>query len=265
MTVALGLVCSDGVLVASDSMASNGTVAMTSRKVRAFDRIPRVWTASGSVFVIEEVGAELSKIDNSGNGAQPLSIFSAPDLDAIRRKLGKPINDAMRAAYARALHVEPGEPGGMTKVPFASSFLVLGYAEGVPWFLEFDFDGQINWHTDRGFYATGSGGPFATVASGLMAHYMDSRPTLEVGKLIAFRTIETTISVSSQGVGLPVQMAVCDADGCRLLDQDELDEIGTGVTRWKQLERESLFVTPEAATEDAVGDLPSMPADGDAA
>ena len=45
MTVALGLVCSDGVLVASDSMASNGRVASAAIKVHRLDKRPIVWTA----------------------------------------------------------------------------------------------------------------------------------------------------------------------------------------------------------------------------
>ena len=63
MTVAIGLVCNDGVLVASDSMASEAQTAHDVTKVFKLDCCPVVWTAAGSVYVIEEVKTALAGID----------------------------------------------------------------------------------------------------------------------------------------------------------------------------------------------------------
>lgn len=264
MTVALGLVCSDGVLVASDSMGSDGPIALTAQKVHLFNNTPAIWTMSGSVFVAEEVVADFDQIDKSGAAGKPMGIFTTPDLSAIRSKLHGLVNKRMKTAYGQALGVAPPVPGGQLQLPFATSFLVLGYANSTPWFLEFAYDGSVNWHTDgAGFYATGSGGPFATVASALMKHHLVvERPTLEQGKLIAYRTIDTTIEVSSSSVGPPVQIAICDSSGPALLDQPEIERIATGVERWKALERESLRGLEAGGGAGAEGDLPTMTATG---
>jgi hypothetical protein len=119
-------------------------------------------------------------------------------------------------------------------------------------------DGQINWHTEHRFYAVGSGGEFASVAHGLMSHYISDDLTLEHGKLLAYRTIDTTINVSSSGVGPPVQIAICDNNGPRILDDDEIKAVSTAVDRWKELEVETLRATLESLAGSAARDLPTL-------
>jgi len=258
MTVALGLVCSDGVLVASDSMGSNQSVAEHSVKVRRCSSTPMVWTASGSVYVIEEVEAALAALDASGSQGEPLRIFTEPNEPAIRTKLKAILHKTMKTAYDSALHVAPPAPGGMMQIPFASDFLLLGYSNDQPWFLEFAQDGQVNSHTVGAFYAVGSGGHFATVARALMRHYIDTDLTLELGRMLAYRAIETTIDVSSGFVGMPVQIAECSSDGPRVLTTDEIEAIGVEVQRWKTVERESLRIGQPDVDAAPAGDLPAM-------
>lgn len=255
MTVALGLVCKDGVLVASDSMGSDGHTASISTKVRAFGRSPVIWTASGSQYVIEEVTAAFEQLDLSGSADAPLQAFTTPTLPALRAKLNNSAIPTMRKAYENALSTTPIPPGAIHN-NFVSNFLVLGFSNETPWFLEINHDGQLNWHTERGFYATGSGGPFATVARGLMGHYLGDELTLEQGKMVAYRAISTTIEVSSSGVGPPVQLAICDKDGQRTLRADEIDSIEVSVERWKELERQSLLDVGSALP--ALGDIPTL-------
>lgn len=262
MTVAIGLVCKDGVLVASDSMGSDESTARRSQKVHTFGRSPIVWTASGSVYVMEEVTLALEKLDQSGSPAAPMAAFTQPDLNGLRHQLRVAINKSMLAAYGTALASQPLAPGQIHP-NFVTNFVVLGYVNETPWFLEFAADGELNWHTEAKFYAIGSGGPFATVALGLMSHYMKDDLSLEDGKLLAYRTIDTTIEVSNRGVGPPVQIAICDKDGARILAEDEIKALATGVDRWKAIESESLNSLKGgeslAATVD-VDELPSMEA-----
>lgn len=134
--------------------------------------------------------------------------------------------------------------------PWASDFLVLGFANNQPYFLEIASDGQLNWHTDSRFYAVGSGGEFAMVAEGLMAHYVEGGDlTLEMGIQVAARTIETTCRVSSAHVGLPVQLAVADSSGARVLAPTEVDEVIQKVEGWLELERNTLRTTVEPAED----------------
>ncbi len=257
MTVALGLVCSDGVLVAADSMGSDGPIASVSQKVRTFGKIPGVWTASGSVYVMEEVTLALTELEGDPT-KPPLSLYTTPLPDAIRTKLKSVVNPTMRKAYESALNVQPGDKGGALAIAFPTDFLFLGYANGTPWFLEHSHDGQVNDHSKRGFKSVGSGGPFAAVAQALMSHYLISEPTLAQGLMVAYRAIETTIEVSAAHVGPPIQIAVCGDSGARILTDDELDALKVQVARWKELERESLTLDAAEAAEEAVGDLPSV-------
>lgn len=249
MTVAIGLVCSDGVLVAADSMASEQMIAQRGVKVHTLEKAPVVWTMAGSVYVSEEVEQALLTLDNEGSPTGLLSYLTQPNLMTVRSQLQPMINKKMRECYQTALH----NPENMR-----ATFLVLGYANETPWFLEFADDGQVNWHTADRFYAVGSGGAFAQVARGLMSHYFATGLTLEQGKRLAYRTIEATCEVSSGFVGLPVQMAVCDESGPRTLSSDELNELGLAVAGWKELEAETLRMGPKEAAEVAKHDLPAI-------
>lgn len=258
MTVAIGLVCNDGVLVASDSMASNPPTASTVTKVFKLNHCPIVWTASGSVYVIEEIQNALDGIDapNQNTGGPP-PVFAQPNESGLRARLKGVMHPAMRKSYESALASTPF-PAGAIAPNFRTDFLIAGYANSTAWLLEFAGDGQINWHTPAGFYALGSGGPFATVAHGFMAHYLTQRLSLEQGIKVAYRAIETTCEVSQGGVRPPVQMAIVDASGPRVFSKEEVDEVGVLVERWKALEADTLRMTAEDAQAGAQGDLPSL-------
>ena len=76
--------------------------------------------------------------------------------------------------------------------------------------------------------------------------------------MVAYRTIETVCNVATGGVGLPVQIAIADSDGARILTGDEIEQIGTGVDRWKRLELETLRMGDAEAGAGAQRDLPIM-------
>lgn len=245
MTVAIGLVCSDGVVVAADSMSSNEfQIAHQSQKVRAVSELQLVWTASGSVYVIEEVERAFQDLAAvAETTAVVKETFRTPKLDSIRQNVSQYAHKSMKKAYDTAmpgvspLQLRTGGP----RHPWHSAFLVLGYADNTPYFLELSGDGQLNWHTVGKFAAVGSGGPFAEVANGLMAHYVEGRDLpVKLGLWVAYRTIETTCRVSSSSVGLPVQLAIADAEGARVLSSDEVDEVEAGVQGWLTIESSSL-------------------------
>ena len=249
MTVAIGMVCSDGVLVASDSQATSGQIASPGKKVKIIDGASAVWTAAGSVYVIEEVEIALSKKVEThlkNNGANKWKRgFLDPDESLVREDTGKVIMDTIRGCYGSIM---PGmEPPEGHPHPFFSSFLLLGVAKnGDSFFLEFSGDGQVNSHTQRGFYALGSGGAFASVAMALMKHYiMGPAVPLDIGQKLAYRTIETTCEISAGHVSGPVQMAIADSNGVRIADDAELGDIGDSVRAWKELEKNTLHRSGE--------------------
>jgi 20S proteasome alpha/beta subunit len=251
LTVAIGLVCSDGVIVASDSMASDGRIARDQQKVNALSRLPVVWTASGSVYVIEEVTEELVRMEDAvvRNPVQR-GHFATPDCAKVRDLLGHHVRDKMRTCYQAAMPTV-GKADSVTGlyVAFPTDFLLLGFGTSGAFFLEIARDGQLNWHTVPRFYAVGSAGDFAKVANGLMKHYLEGEPlSVELGLQLAYRTIETTCSVSSSGVGLPVQLAVADANGARVLTTEQIEPVKAAVAGWKKLEAETLRKRPDEPT-----------------
>ena len=252
-------------VIAADSMGSSQNVAHNVTKVFTLTNAPVVWTASGPVYVIEEVGRALeTQVDEVCKNPCPMQrALTDPDLNDLRDRVGKVMREAMKRCYETAL--PHGLNTGTAIGPghaFATDFLVLGYANNTPYFFELAHDGQMNWHTDARFAAVGSGGEFATVANALMAHYLEGPALpLALGKQVAYRTIETTVEVSSSGVGLPVQLAVADAGGARVLSDDEVEEVRTAVDGWKLLERDTLKAAPDAqggAQPDTPDALPTL-------
>lgn len=258
MTVAIGMVCSDGVLVASDSQATSGQIASPGKKVKTISGASAVWTAAGSVYVIEEVELDLSQkvepqLKNEGPNKWKRGLLE-PSESLVREDTGKVIKDAIRRCYESIM---PGmvPPGGYPH-PFATSFLLLGAGDGGSFFLEFSGDGQVNSHTHRGFYAVGTGGEFASVAMALMRHYiMGPAVSLDIGQKLAYRTIETTCEISAGLVGGPVQMAIADNSGARIADDTELRDIGDSVRAWKELEKNTLHGSSGSHSEQLESEL----------
>jgi len=258
MTVAIGLVCSDGVIVASDSMASSGSTAREVCKVFAMPGLHMVWTASGAVYVIEEFEQALTI--KAKAGGKPLeAIFREPDVPSVRSRLGELCKTTLDMCYKSAL------PFGINAIraqhdarhPFSSDFLLGGFSRDTPWLLEYASDGQMNWHTTFGFAAVGSGGEFATVTQALMKHYVeDRRLTVDDGLLVAYRAIETTCQVSAAHVATPVWLAVSTASSTRVLDPNEVSGLRSDVQGWKQIEADSLTTLRAQAVP--AGELPSI-------
>ena len=239
MTVALGLVCADGVVVASDSQGtSENLTAAQAIKVQRVAGLPAVWTASGTVYCIEEVQQETNQWASNHTYKKAIE---GGDLNGIRSAVGDGVRGALGRAYETALPMglQQVQPGGAHV--FHTSFLFLGWANNQPWFLEVDGSGQLNWHTGQRFKAVGSGGAFADVAGAVMFHLIEGEDlSLDLGLQVAYRAIETTCEVSSGLVGGRVQLGMVNSEGARILTEEEVTKVQDEVTGWKQMERELL-------------------------
>jgi 20S proteasome alpha/beta subunit len=250
VTVAIGLVCSDGVVVASDSMSSGGArfgVAATVQKVYAMKHVPVVWTGSGHVYVMEEVEKSISELDtllSEPSSAVALQTFQTPDTEAIRTTLSQDVRKTMLACYKEALPrgLEQTDPrlGGIH--PFMTDFIFLGNANNTPWLLEIAAGGGVEWHTSQRFFALGSGGDAASAAEVVLHHYVgDDLPT-KLGVGFAFRLVQATCEVSTGGVRPPVQLAIADTEGAKVLTEigEEDQAMVSFVQQWKESERDTL-------------------------
>ena len=252
MTVAIGLVCSDGVVVASDSLASGGSqgwVASKATKVFKAPRLPLIWTASGSVHMIEEVATTIREMDAEIYGIgrnDSLPLFLQPALESIRSQFTNHAVKRMREIYTSALpnaekQADPRHPGHHVH---EAEFLFLGFTNGQPFFLHLDEFGGMNWvHLDNKFRSIGSGGDFAAAGAALLENYVQADLAVEQGLQVAYRAIEATCRISTALVRTPVQLAVADADGTRILDEDAIRVVQHDVESWTDWEK-NRFLQP---------------------
>lgn len=176
--------------------------------------------------------------------------FDQPDLAGVRQNVSTVIRNALKSCYESAM-LYGALPHQAQPHPFAADLLLLGWSNATPYFLEIAGDGELNWHTERKFYATGTGGDFATVAQALMAHYLEGPSVpVERGLQLDYRTIETVCQVSSSFVGLPVQLALANDAGARVLTPGEVEEVREAVEGWRTVERETFLSPGRADTEE---------------
>lgn len=252
MTVALGLVCSDGALLAADSMGMQGRLASSIVKVRVLGSAPAAWTFAGSGFIAQEVEEALASLDQEW-AAETHRHWYTPDVQEIKRDLADRLRPVIKDSY-QSIATPPGERGGN----HATEFMFTGWGNEGGYLIRLYADLAITTQVEP-LAAIGFGHEYAAVASALMSHHLQVQPNLHQGKLLAHRTITTVCEVSAGGVGLPVQIATVGKDGACVLATSEVDAVSVAVDRWKELERESLEMQGDVVQQQAESDLPEFP------
>jgi hypothetical protein len=244
MSVAVGLVCNDGVVTAVSGRPVRGGAGVLDSAVGALSSLPVVWGAVGSLYVIEDVTTIFSQLDKLAQSEQLTIVhnFREPRLEQVKQNLGTYVRDPMKKAYESALPGTQPVPTfeGMVH-PFATDFLVLGFSRGTPWLIEIANDGRLIWRTGAGRYAVGAGSDAGFLARSLLAVFAGGRDLgVEEATAIAYRTVATTLELSAGMAGAPVQIAVADAEGARTLGSDEVAALADLVERWTKAESEAL-------------------------
>jgi ATP-dependent protease HslVU (ClpYQ) peptidase subunit len=219
MTIIVGLPCTDGVLLGTDSMASAGRIASEVEKARTLKHHPIIWGMSGSAFMIQQTQTAIDKAEKRQQ-ARPTPL-----------KIAEKLRDTIKEAWQVPV-VPPGSQES-DREAHSCEAVVLGWSEtSGPSMIHLPADLAPIQCTDRPFIVIGSGHELAAAACEALSHHLDPRPTLDQASLFAYRVISIVCRVSSWGVALPVQIAVANENGARLLRGDELEEIETGVQRW---------------------------------
>lgn len=191
MTLVLALICSDGILMASDGQStfstSAGPMRLPSEKIRALaGRL--LWGGSGAVGLLQKIEIVLNDIDRA--------TMSRP-VAKVRAEIRGRVLREQKAAQDTYLNLAPQFP-----LPTAH-ILLSGYEGERPWILEIDPNGTDTQLEEYGFAAVGSGAHFAyAVLSGYGRHPW----TLETGKVVSFKVIHEAINVAAFGLGPPIQM-----------------------------------------------------------
>lgn len=247
MTVVIAIRCSDALVMASDSQATEAHPNVHQRVRRETDKVfplgGRVlWGASGMGSVIEELGEALPgherSIERSTN---------------IPSTVKRPVKTVLKNHYDGFVRV-PEVPLSEQSLPVAS-VLFAGYdGNDDPYIVEVDHNCNASRYEDEGFHAIGSGASFAQMSNALLAHFEVAQRPLAHGLLVAYRVLDAVINTSAYGVGGPIQLwQLTRESGAEHIRDEELSQIQAQVGGWQTLERESLerYLGEDTQNEDA--------------
>lgn len=230
MTLILGVICNDGIVVASDSQSTEGPLGSMLRSVRFPTK--KIWPLGDSIIW-----------GGSGDGGLTQRVKVCLD-DLPQSELSKPINnlrDILRTSVVETIRnlLQSGIfPQGSAQ-PYENVFLFCGHTSGESWILEVIWNGQDTLYSDRGFHAIGSGGFHAQMAHAMVAHYAMTDRAIAEGQFIVYRVIDAAISTAAAGLDYPVQMSLIQG-GTKELATEELYGVRDFVGIWKELETETL-------------------------
>lgn len=237
MTIVIAMACSDGVLMASDSMGSSGRYATRVQKLQTRDRLDVVWANSGTEFLGQTLDNAVRAVDLDSN-CTPLAIAKSVD-PILRTAVGTPI-------------AHDGDDHHRLES------LLVAWVDGAPSIVHIPADLATVECRHKEFVAIGSAHEYAHVVKATLEHHFAGPLTIQRASLLAFRIIAVVCAASSWGVAPPVQIAVVDKHGARTFGASDLDEIETGVERWIAVEGEQLAGGEQAAVPSV---MPAMPAD----
>jgi hypothetical protein len=130
--------------------------------------------------------------------------------------------------------------------------MAAGYSQRrVPWIVSVAGNCMPQRWDQQGFYAIGSATGGAQIANAMLSHFEVASHSVDYGKLLSYRVMDTVIQVTPQGLGLPVKIWTVDRTGYHECDDVELEETRAGVEVWKDLEKSTL--------EQTVARLPGVP------
>ena len=229
MTLILAVRCAEGVVLASDSQAtdvSGGNLVFSTRKtVQKLNVLSNhiAWGATGNEGLSQRLAFEYLSIDPA--------LLDQP-VELVRGTLAGVQRTLQRTAMGE---VTQGVSGA--QIPTIAP-LFAGYTDGRPWILEITASGEDTLYED--FYAVGSGGPFAQAAMVSVAHYDVRNRNLDEAQAIVWRAIDGCIQTSAFGLGHPISICTVTAEGCRLLSADDVRGVEDSVNAWKAAELDAL-------------------------
>jgi 20S proteasome alpha/beta subunit len=219
MTIVIALACSDGVVMASDSQASEIAAGVRWNVTKVFQLSDSaVWGGTGD-------GQTITEIDHALQAIRP-QVEAGGNLIQL---LPAAIHPVLTRRYATFIQV----PGLQMTTP-ATGALACGYDSGRGrWIVEVDPHCISSDYADRGFHAVGSAAGFALLGNALLNHFRPAERPLSQGRLIAYRVINAAIQTSMSGVGGDIQMWYVDGSGVHQVGENDLDEIKNLVGGWQ--------------------------------
>jgi len=226
VTLVLALICTDGILMASDGQSTFTTVAgpmrLPSEKIRPLgNRI--LWGGSGDVGLLQKIGVVIGDIPDNNLG-RPIT--------KLRPEIRAKVWGDQKDAAEKYLPIRKEFPTPTAHVLFA------GHDKERPWILEIDPNGTDTQLEEYGFASVGSGAHFVyAVLSGF-----GKQPwTLKTGKIACYKVVHEAINVAAFGLGPPIQIWELPKGGApRCLAETEIHAIRDTYEGWTQVQLEEL-------------------------
>ena len=226
MTVVLAVVCSDGVVIGSDSQITESSRGM-SFPAQKLHRLGdhAAWGGSGARGVLEDLRPIL-------DGDAEAIVGAANVGDEIQERV-VPI---LKKHYANYIDEVPGEGSGGGVSAYV---LAAGVSGGKGWIVEINPNGLIGRYDDVGFHAIGSGAAMAQQGGALLSHFRMTERSVDHGVVAVVRVLDA-LAETSPSVGGPIDVARIDAEGAKHLDEKEIARARKDTARWMAREQEVL-------------------------
>lgn len=258
MTVLVGILCTDGVVVASDSAATFGTGQMqtigqqSTRKVHNLAS-SMIYAGTGAVgiaqILVDTLSQHYSSMGTFKNVKRP---------DEMMGRLSQAILQTVAPFLQTATSVR--QLVGSADASLCKSLIAIAVG-GEPQLFTFDFNGAPERATpELPFVSMGSGQPIADPFLAFLHRlfWKESRPTIAEGKLVAVWTIDHVCKTNPGGVGGNVQLMVLPK-GSNVL---ELTDAQVAEHREQASGAEAAlvnFLRPEVGPEPPIPPMPVAP------
>ena len=209
MTIVVGILCGDGVVMASDSAATfaeSGNPTIGQQEVRKILKLNDsiLYSSSGAVGISQIIAHEIK------SGWDKNQYGSAPP-EEVMDKIGKRISELVAPYLHSANMVRPLV--GDASMSLCKSIVSMP-VKRVPCLFNFDYNGAPERSTrELPFVSIGSGqriaDPFLALLKRLL--WKDAQPTLSEGRLAAVWTIDHVRLTNPGGVGGAIQLATLSA------------------------------------------------------
>jgi proteasome beta subunit len=192
-TTTVGLLCKDGVILATDRRATAGTY-IAHKKVR-------------KLFVFDDNKA--ATIAGLVADAQMIMDYLKSELNLLRMSTHREVSTKALAMYASNLL------SGSRHYPFIVQFIIAGFDETGPRLFVLDWFGTL---TEENFISTGSGSPYAM---GVLESTLKKNPTISDALPVVVKAVRSAIA-RDPGSGEGIDVLTLTKDGIRELSDPEI-------------------------------------------
>ncbi len=211
MTLIVGILCKDGVVMASDSAATFGTFGRPTigqqdvrKLIQLNDHI--LYASTGAVGISQVIGDTINQL------WEAKTFIGKKSPESVMDTIGKKIN-AVVAPYLQVgqwQHAITGDAQGS----LCKSIIAMP-VDHKPYLFNFDFNGSPERSTQElPFIALGSGQPIADPFLALLRRLLwsSTEPSVAEGRLAAVWAIDHVSRTNPGGVGGPIQLATLNSN-----------------------------------------------------